>query len=69
MNEAVQILLLLTRLAEAAMKAANEVSDVIDKAQEEGRDLTPEELALIKIRGDSAVSHWNNESIDVKPGG
>lgn len=68
MNEAVTTLILLLRLAESSMKAAQEVSEIMEKAQREGRDLTENEIQRIKHRGDEAVAHWN-ETSDVESGG
>lgn len=58
MNDALNILLMLTRLSISSMQAAQEVSDIIRKAHKDNRDLSPDELEKIKSFGDQALDRW-----------
>lgn len=56
---ALDILIALSRLRERMVKAEREVSEMIQDAQSEGRDLTEEELQSVVEKRNDAMDRWN----------
>lgn len=57
--EALRIATSLLSLADRSVKAASRVSDMIDRADAEGRDLNDSEVAELKAMRDKAVQRWD----------
>lgn len=58
MNPAIDALLALTTVALRAAEAAQIASQIIARAQAEGRDLTPEEIGQVQALRESAMTRW-----------
>lgn len=60
MDEVLKVLLVLTNLSTALMRATQKVTELIEEANAEGRDLTDEEVASVRAEGDKAIAEWND---------
>lgn len=57
---AIDAAIALTQLASNVAQASIEVQTVLQKAQNEGRDLTDAEVAEIQAKRKAAVDRWNS---------
>lgn len=62
--QAVNLLLLLVRMAMESLETAEDISQIIANAQEEGRDLNAEELEDIKSKGDAVIANWQSPNAE-----
>lgn len=59
LSQSLILLNTLVTLAERSVRAAQQVSETITAAQQQGRDLTPEEVAQIKALRTQAMDAWD----------